>query len=501
MNRHRSRQVEVARVTIYWTLVLAASAHVVLAQAASPPGDGVITVSGTNGPEQEQMIDAEPLATVDDVLLVRDGHDGELLLYRGGTAVSAQQLAKEADTDPSLRALLDRVTRGDITLLRTPLPGSKFRRTGERTGTVTTELDDATSWAADVRSVTDGYLASARVIKVTLQSVFVHQEELGTRPGSYGALHFMALAPVGTVLQYDRRGRLLASAVRAIGRERKSPDYFIVSDRGKVSFVTDRGRIEPVALTPAAANGPLRAPPPLAAAQAQTAPDFDAAAFRDAVRRMTPGLLLGQKAVPITRAMVLARANEILATTWTLSKANYAADADNHCSPGIWTRPARLDSDRIGQPVQAPPYQWGGHLTLDGFLTRVRAGARAGDICTCRCTKQPASSCTNADWCLVPEAAGLDCSGFVAAVWNMPYEPTGTIPTVSREKDWRAMQPGDVFDRPGHHVRLFIGRAPGDELGFEVVESSVGCGGVCRQTLRVSRLPGYVPYEYRLIRE
>ena len=71
------------------------------------------------------------------------------------------------------------------------------------------------------------------------------------------------------------------------------------------------------------------------------------------------------------------------------------------------------------------PYRWGGDDTPQTFKARVRSGALAGDICTCR------SAALN--YCLVQGSAGVDCSGFVSRAWGIGKRGTSGLLDVATQ--------------------------------------------------------------------
>ena len=203
---------------------------------------------------------------------------------------------------------------------------------------------------------------------------------------------------------------------------------------------------------------------------------------------------------PITRAAILANARAFLTVNWVLKADNYSrAGVDNTCSPrqgNIWVRPRHFTRDLIGKTIGPMPYRWGGDDTPQTFLLRVEWGALAGNLCTCR---DP-----TLNYCIFAESAGTDCSGFVSSAWGISKRGTsGLLDVTDTLKDFSELRPGDAIDWPNHHVRLFVGMAPGPETAFMVLESSTryDCEGVCEATYRPSELSGYRLLRFRGVRE
>jgi hypothetical protein len=103
------------------------------------------------------------------------------------------------------------------------------------------------------------------------------------------------------------------------------------------------------------------------------------------------------------------------------------------------------------------PYQWGGFSSIAGynliqehdFDDQISRNYYAGDA-------------RRETGCECPLAAGVDCSGFVARSWNLPWHPGAPHPSLSDfELSWpiefKNLKRGDILDGPGHpgHVMLF----------------------------------------------
>jgi len=203
---------------------------------------------------------------------------------------------------------------------------------------------------------------------------------------------------------------------------------------------------------------------------------------------------------PITRAAILANARAFLTVNWVFKPDNFArTNVENACDPHqgqIWLRPRHFTRDLVGQTIGPMPYRWGGGDTPQTFLQRVEWGALAGNICTCR---DP-----TLNYCIFADSAGTDCSGFISTAWGIPKRGTsGLLDVADRLKNLSELRPGDAIDWPQHHVRLFVGMAPGPVTAFTVLESSTryGCEGVCESTYRPSELAGYQLLRYRGVRE
>lgn len=196
-------------------------------------------------------------------------------------------------------------------------------------------------------------------------------------------------------------------------------------------------------------------------------------------------------------AATLARAREFLDAQWTLNPGNFRQPGVEHnCEPpqGLyWARPTRLTDAKVGRLVHSVPYKWGGFDSVDGFKRRVDSThpALAGDVCTCR--EQQFNGC------LVASAAGIDCSGFVSRAWGLrDHEGTSRLASLSAElPSLFDLKPGNILNRPGNHVRLFVGFEPGPEVRLRTLESAVSCGGVCERVYTPAQLIFYRPMRLR----
>jgi hypothetical protein len=130
-----------------------------------------------------------------------------------------------------------------------------------------------------------------------------------------------------------------------------------------------------------------------------------------------------------------------------------------------WKRPNHFKASMIGQTIGPMPYWWGGDDTPQSFLRRIADGALAGSVCTCRDARY--------NQCVVSQAAGVDCSGFVSRAWGIAKLGTaGLLDVATPVAGFNNLRPGDAFDWPGHHVRLLVGRELGAAIAFKVLESA-----------------------------
>lgn len=207
-----------------------------------------------------------------------------------------------------------------------------------------------------------------------------------------------------------------------------------------------------------------------------------------------------ERLTKVSRSRIIQRAEDYLHLKWTLQEVNYAQTGiENHCDKSAkkyWARPNFVTKDRIGKEIERMPYKWGGGDTPETFLSRIASGALAGSVCTCR---DPSHND-----CLVAEAAGVDCSGFISGVWGIRKAGTATLSNYSTElKNPNLLKQGDILNNKGHHVRLFAKFGDEDSLHnvLYVYESATrpDCQGVCYKRYELKELQRYRPLQFKAI--
>ncbi|HEY9257142.1 hypothetical protein [Chitinophaga sp.] len=203
-------------------------------------------------------------------------------------------------------------------------------------------------------------------------------------------------------------------------------------------------------------------------------------------------LAISSSISPVGRDEVIKRAESLLEHKWSPLPNNLSRPKiPSECKPAsnmTWRRPHYLDPPTPSE-VSSVPYRWGGYEgTLQAHSQKLATGALAGNICTCRSKAH--------NYCIVKEATGWDCSGFVSFAWNIGYLTTSSLHTVGEEIAWAELQPGDIVNAAGSHVMLVTKTGNGKSGPFlEVLHASVACSNVCRETFAVARLKGkYQPY-------
>jgi len=191
---------------------------------------------------------------------------------------------------------------------------------------------------------------------------------------------------------------------------------------------------------------------------------------------------------PRSRQEMVATALPFASTRWKVIQSAYGTDPVHKCVgfDNRRIRPWYLEG-KLNQIVEGIPYCWGCKNSVQKFLQEIQNGKRAGNICT------------NED----PKAGfvGVDCSAFVSEVWGLPaHYTTRKLHLVSEPiANARRMLPGDALNKPGSHVRLFLGFTRDRKV--QVIEAATtSCKGrVCQNTYILSGMldSGFKPIRYR----
>jgi hypothetical protein len=363
---------------------------------------------------------------------------------------------------------------------------SRFERGGESSARVALagagRSADAPA-ALDVNS--QEFLASADLVAVDSKGrYYVLAEELSpSQPGfavhtalarysAQGKLETVADIPVAEVIALPNR-------YVAVTREGKA--YFLQPTEREVRVV-DLAFVERDGLSVRNARLGL----------GREAPPVSSGDFEKAVRTEYAGEITGAARGPISRQKILENARRYLDFDWVLKPQNYQhAGLSAQCAPpgSKWKRPDRL-SGKMNQQVRAVPYRWGGFDSLALFRDRLDEGYLAGDVCTCRKAEY--------GFCITAKSTGVDCSGFVSRTLEEKYYTTSSLHRITeRLRSFRDLRPGDILNRAGSHVRLFVGFSEQGPLRLKTIESAVSCGGVCAASYTVSQLSRYAPLRYK----
>lgn len=109
------------------------------------------------------------------------------------------------------------------------------------------------------------------------------------------------------------------------------------------------------------------------------------------------------------------------------------ANIDGKCTGR--TKPRRLPA-----MFDSVAYDWGGTDTPSSFNAAMDAGFQAGDI------DKTSESCSR----------GVDCSAFVSNAWAATRQTTESLPTISTVITKSELQPGDILNKSGTHVAMFV---------------------------------------------
>jgi hypothetical protein len=147
---------------------------------------------------------------------------------------------------------------------------------------------------------------------------------------------------------------------------------------------------------------------------------------------------------------------------------------------GNWVRTP--DWIGIGQN-QKVPYRWGGFESIETYLNGIAAGKYAGD----NYTSKPGAT---------PSAVGVDCSGFVARCWKLPFKYSTSMMDDGLSlpyESWEQAKPGDAVHKVGH-VRLVTAQNVSGTI--DVAEAAGYDWRVSYRTFSYSDLTAYTPRYY-----
>ncbi|MBV7274309.1 SH3 domain-containing protein [Clostridiaceae bacterium UIB06] len=154
----------------------------------------------------------------------------------------------------------------------------------------------------------------------------------------------------------------------------------------------------------------------------------------------------------ITRAQAEQRALNMINLTWTYSNSKNGTLSSDYVS--LVTQPSQFSNLTTSQ-VTGIPYDWGGGDGLDSisvgapwtnFLDAINKGAYAGNVNI------------TAGQQYVPTTAGIDCSGFVQATFNIQDYKISTSTMFDKyftKINLNDIKHMDILDRPGDHVVIF----------------------------------------------
>ncbi len=177
----------------------------------------------------------------------------------------------------------------------------------------------------------------------------------------------------------------------------------------------------------------------------------------------------------ITRAEILENARRAAEHRWLCREENTRAS----CAQSA---PYSCDF-AAGDSITGIAYDWGGMDDDVEFERKLRRGQAAGSH-----SRHGVTGCTT----------GMDCSGFVSYCWGQIQKyGTANIRQIAgkpRYNWFTDMKPGDVFNKPGSHIVLFVEYDPAGQP--VVYEARGGRGKVVRNTRSWKELEGYIPLQY-----
>lgn len=166
----------------------------------------------------------------------------------------------------------------------------------------------------------------------------------------------------------------------------------------------------------------------------------------------TPSFKANAAAISISRNLAEQRALNMINLTWNYDKSKNALINPTYTS--MVTAPNQFNGI-VQDEVKGIPYNWGGKDSLDSssagtpwsnFLDAVNKGAYTGNVNT------------NAGFGLISGVAGIDCSGFVQAVFNIPGQKLSTFSLFDNyftKINLNQLKHMDILNRPGDHVLIF----------------------------------------------
>ncbi|MCK5717573.1 MAG: DUF4384 domain-containing protein [Thiomargarita sp.] len=210
--------------------------------------------------------------------------------------------------------------------------------------------------------------------------------------------------------------------------------------------------------------------------------DFEPTETVQATRSALP-YLVPDKQTPISRLQITQLAKKYANHRFNVSPNNLTSSVGTWFGRKKVTTPIRQSGYYVGVP-----YKWGGSDTLSAFNKGLNVGKKAGDICARSCSKLGFGS---------SQAVGVDCSGFISRVWHLKsHYNTSRLPKISKKlASKNDLRPGDILNRPGHHVMLFDHKdARGHFYVYEAVAGRIGK--VMMRSHPPRNLSRYQPYRY-----
>jgi|GEM_PF-6894746 len=209
------------------------------------------------------------------------------------------------------------------------------------------------------------------------------------------------------------------------------------------------------------------------------------------IRRICPFLLLMgcvallslSATAQITRTQIIDNGTPYLSFTWNADSCNlwsgtYCGGANIYHAPWV-----------VAGANSAMPYCWGGWSTLTEFGDILSTCKSGGQVCSAA-----GGGCSGFPGAPLSCAGGHDCSGFVSRAWELAEKhSTSTLPSVSLPITSTSVQPGDVYNIAGSHVRLVFAN---NGSSITVMESSGADWKCAYHTYTPVQLSSYTPRCY-----
>lgn len=283
------------------------------------------------------------------------------------------------------------------------------------------------------------------------------------------------------------------------------------------------GIFKTLQLTPAPGTAQPQGEMKLSAIPFKAVPEERLRALRDLYRKVRGGSTqaaawtMPNNPVEAGRKAVLSEADALLNLKWTIrahhleppviAKGERASECDS-CVPRkitvngktidsfahCWELPYFLRGKKPAVDIFGAPYAWGrkplrtktfaAHEVVARELTELTHSA--GHTCTFsdKAGRQGSGSLRG--------VAGLDCSGFVGAVWNAGMGISTSwiheTPAITARDKLKA---GDVINKVGHVVLFKEWATTPKGVRVRAYESSLYCSGVCLRDFRFRELAGY----------
>jgi hypothetical protein len=185
----------------------------------------------------------------------------------------------------------------------------------------------------------------------------------------------------------------------------------------------------------------------------------------------------------ITRTQIIDNGTPYLSFTWNADTCNlwsgtFCGGANIYHAPWV-----------VVGANTSMPYCWGGWTTLTEFGDIMSTCKSGGQVCSAA-----GGGCSGFPGAPLSCAGGHDCSGFVSRAWDLAEKhSTSTLPSVSLPITSTSVQPGDIYNIAGSHVRLVYAN---NGSSVTVMESSGADWKCAYHTYTPVQLSSYTPRCY-----